>query len=79
MKRFHVLLSEIDTIMNKRIIEDLEETTFLPMKMEANGTPGNALMSAFRQWYLFPPIGTFSLLKFLFFLMFFYSFSMIFY
>jgi hypothetical protein len=66
MKRFYVVLSETNTIMNRTIIEDLEEPTSLFMKMEANGTPGNALVSAFGQWYVFPPISTFSLLKFLF-------------
>jgi hypothetical protein len=59
MKRFYVLLFEIDIIMSRTIIEDLEETTPLLMKMEANGTPGNALVSTFRQWYLFPLINTF--------------------
>ncbi len=66
MKGLYVLLFETYIIMNKIIQKDLEETTFLLMKIEANGTLGNALVSAFRQGYLFPPVTIFSLLKFFF-------------
>ncbi len=66
MKGLYILLSKIDIIMNKTIMEDLEETTSLLMKMEVNGTLNSALMSAFGQWYLFPLVSTFSLPKFLF-------------
>jgi hypothetical protein len=47
-------------------MEDLEETTSFLTKMEMNGTLGSAPMSTFGQWYLFPPIGTFFVPKFLF-------------
>jgi len=77
IKMLYVLLYETYIIMNKIILKNLKETTFLLMKIEANGTLGNAFVFAFGQWYLFPLVSTFSLLKF-FFLMFVYSFSMIF-
>ncbi len=67
MKGLYVLLFEIDTIMSRTILEDPKETMFLLMKMEANGTLSSALMFAFGQWYLFPPIITFFAPKYLFF------------
>jgi hypothetical protein len=66
MKGLYVLLPETNTIMNKIILEDLEETTSLFMKIEANGTLGSVLVSTFGQWYVFPPVSTFSLLKLFF-------------
>jgi hypothetical protein len=79
MRRLYVLLSKIDVIMNRTIMEIFEMTMFLQMKMEMNGTLGGAFMSTFEQWYLFPPISTFFVHKFFFFLICVCSFSMIYY
>jgi hypothetical protein len=49
MRGLYVLLSEIDAIMNRTILENPKETMFLLMKMEANGTLNSALMFAFGQ------------------------------
>jgi hypothetical protein len=38
------------------MFEDPEETLILLMRMETEGTLGNILVSAFRKWYLFPPM-----------------------
>jgi len=66
LKRFYILLFKTDTIMNRTILEDLEMTMSLLMKMEMNGTLGSAFVSTFGQWYLFPPISTFFVPNFLF-------------
>lgn len=79
MKGFYVLLFEIDTIMSRTILEDPKETMFLLMKMEVIGTLSSALMFAFGQWYLFPPVITFFVPKYIYIFMFVYFFSMIFY
>ncbi len=42
--------------MDRTMFEDHEETLILLMRMETEGTLGNTLVSAFRKWYLFPPM-----------------------
>jgi hypothetical protein len=50
MRRFYVLLSKTNAIMNRTILEDFEMTMFLSMKMEMNDTLGSAFVSTFGQW-----------------------------
>jgi hypothetical protein len=64
MKGLYVPLSKTNTIMNRTILKALKETTSLFMKMEMNGTLGNTLVSAFKQWYLIPPVNIFLYLNF---------------
>jgi hypothetical protein len=66
MKGLYVVMFKTYTIMNTTITKDSKETTSLLMKMETNGTLGNTLVFAFKQWYLFPPINTFFVPKYLF-------------
>jgi len=50
----YVLLLETDyKVMDEIMLEDLEETLTLLMKMEIEGTLGNTLASTFGKWYLF--------------------------
>jgi hypothetical protein len=66
MRGLYILLSKTNTIMNKIILKAPKETKSLSMKMETNGTLRNTLVTAFGQWYLFPPISTFFVLEFFF-------------
>ncbi len=52
----YVLLSETNTMIDKKILEKLEKTMALLMKMETKVVLGNMLVSAFGQWYFHPPI-----------------------
>jgi hypothetical protein len=66
MRGLYVLLSKIEDIMNRIILEDFEMTMFFQMKMEMNRTLGSPFVSTFKQWYLFPPISIVFVRKFLF-------------
>jgi hypothetical protein len=49
----YVLLLETYIVMDKKILEKLEKTMALLMKMETKATLGNMLIFAFGQWYLY--------------------------
>jgi hypothetical protein len=49
----YVLLLETDKVMDETMLEDLEKTLILLMKMEIESTLGNTLASTFGKWYLF--------------------------
>ncbi len=52
----YVLLSKMNKIMALTMFEDLEEALTFLMKMEAESTLRNALVSTFGKWYLFPTV-----------------------
>jgi hypothetical protein len=52
----YVLLLETNTMIDKKILEKLEKTMALLMKMETKAVLGNMLVSTFGQWYFHPPI-----------------------
>jgi hypothetical protein len=62
MNGLYVLMSEIDTVMDRTCLEDLESTMNHLMQMEIDMTLSNALLSTFGQWYLCTPTNTFTLL-----------------
>jgi hypothetical protein len=66
MSGLYVLLFETYTFRSRTILEDPKETMCLLMKMETNGKLGSALVFAFGQWYLFPPLITIFVPRYLF-------------
>jgi hypothetical protein len=60
--RLYILLSKIDIVMNKKLLEKLEDIIVLLMKLKADGILGNLLVSTFGRWYFYPPLSTLQLL-----------------
>ncbi len=62
--RLYVLLSKIDIVMDRKLLEKLEYIMALLMKLETIGTLNNMLVSVFGQWYLYPPVSILQLFYF---------------
>jgi hypothetical protein len=60
--RLYILLSKTDIVMNKKLLEKLEDIIVLLMKLKTDGILGNLLVSTFGWWYLYPPLSTLQLL-----------------
>jgi hypothetical protein len=46
------------------MLENLEETLALLMRMETKGTLGNTFVFTFGKWYFFPPMNLFILIHY---------------
>jgi hypothetical protein len=60
---FYILISEIDIVMDRKILEKPENTLALLIKLEIDGTLGNLFVSTFDPWYLYPLMSTLQLLN----------------
>jgi hypothetical protein len=58
----YILLSKTDMVMDKKLLEKLEDTIVLLMKLKTDGILGNLLVSTFGRWYFYPPMSTLQLL-----------------
>jgi hypothetical protein len=58
----YILLSKIDIVMDRKLLEKLEDTMALLMKLETDGTLSNLLVSTFGQWYFYPLVSILQLL-----------------
>ncbi len=48
--------------MDKKLLEKLENTIVLLIKLKTDGILGNLLVSTFGRWYFYPPMSTLQLL-----------------
>jgi hypothetical protein len=60
--RLYVLLSKIDIVMDKKLLEKPKDIMVLLMKLETIGILSNMFVLAFGQWYLYPPVSILQLL-----------------
>ncbi len=60
--RLYVLLLRIGIVMDRKLLEKLEDIMALLMKLETIGTLSNMFVSTFGQWYLYPLVNILQLL-----------------
>jgi len=58
----YILLSEIDIVMDRKILEKPKNNMAFLMKLETDGTLSNLLVLTFGPWYFYPLMSTLQLL-----------------